>query len=877
MTLEPGGRLGVYEIIAPIGAGGMGEVYRARDTRLDRSVAIKVLPVELAANSAFKLRFEREAKTISSLSHPNICALYDVGESDSRAYLVMEYLDGETLADRLSKGSIPIDQVLKIGVEIASALDSAHRQGIIHRDLKPSNIMLTRSGAKLLDFGLARNEASGLEPRASDDSATVHRPLTDAGTILGTFQYMAPEQVEGQPADARTDIFALGAVLYEAATGQRAFEAKSRASLIAAILDHEPPPISVVRPLAPQALDRVVRACLRKDPAERIQTAHDLMLDLTWIRESSSAGEGLAVSAPRRRKGWLPALVIALLALTAIGFAALYARSRSVRADPMVFSILSAPGASNGDGAAVSPDGKAVAYYGTAAGTDTLLWIRRFSDSEPRPIRGTEGAQWPFWSPDSQWVAFFGRAKRLQKVNVATGTVRDIGAAGYGTGGAWNRSGTIVFGKTFNDALYRVNASGGEAVPVTRLDVARRESVHAWPQFLADGKHFAFLARTTAEERNQIMVASLDGGQSKLLVKADSLVGFDAPWLLYVRESTLYAHELDERALELKGDPVEVANNLAYSESWATTGASVSPAGVIAYYPVYMPHVEVRLYDRKGMLLRTLLTDDGLYEPRLSPDGKRLVVMKKDPKKGAMDLWVVDLGRDVRSRLSSGLANHESPTWSPDGTRVAWSSDRDGMYNLYVKTVDDSAPPVIIWMSDRDKLNPQWMPDSNGILTQLDTPTTLGDIYITGLHGEKPKPVLADEFDDKEPVGSPDGRWVAFTSRRGGNRNEVYVTPVEGGRLVQVSSDGGENAMWNPDGSEVLYLSRDGKLMSVPLKISGKTVDAGVPKALFELPRTNGDRPVSITSQGTFLVCAMNQTDTTPDHIDVLMNWRSRM
>ena len=424
MTLTPGSRLGPYEIVAPLGAGGMGEVWRARDTRLERSVAIKILPDGFASNPSLKLRFEREAKTISSLSHPNICGLYDVGEN----YLVMELLEGESLADRLFKGPLPIDQVLRMGIEMASALDRAHQQGVIHRDIKPGNIMLTRSGAKLLDFGLAKPDA-GLNI-GNPHSATEHKPLTEEGTLLGTFQYMAPEQLEGQPADARTDIFALGAVLYEATTGKRAFEGKSRASLIASILDHEPAPISAIRPMSPPSLDRVVHACLRKDPADRIQTAHDLMLDLGWIRDSSSAGEGLAVSTPRRRRQWLTLVPILLLAASTLIFAALYLRARRTRGEPATFSLLSAPGTANDISVAIAPDGRSVAYIsgppGSALGEGlfnpggVLLWIRRFADPEPRSIAGTEGASKPFWSPDSQWVAFF-TLRKLKKANVITG------------------------------------------------------------------------------------------------------------------------------------------------------------------------------------------------------------------------------------------------------------------------------------------------------------------------------------------------------------------------------------------------------------------------------------------------------------------------
>jgi eukaryotic-like serine/threonine-protein kinase len=886
VTLESGTRLGPYEIVAPIGAGGMGEVYRARDTRLDRSVAIKIVP-----DQSLKQRFDREAKIISSLNHPNICALYDVGDS----YIVMEYVEGESLADRLSKGPLPIDQVLRLGAEIASALDRAHQQGVIHRDIKPGNIMLTKSGAKLLDFGLARGpvipsrEANVIPSREDGEGSpaqerkgslaslgmTEQKPLTEEGTILGTFQYMAPEQLEGQPADARTDIFALGAVLYEATTGKRAFEGKSRASLIASILDHEPAPISVVRPMSPPSLDRVVRACLRKDPAERIQTAHDLMLDLNWIRESSSAGEGFAVSAPRRRRQWLMLAPIVLLAATTILFAALYLRARRARPEPATFSLLSAPGVVYGTGVATAPDGRSVAYGGAFAGAEPLLWIHHFADAAPHSIAGTEGADRPFWSPDSQWVAFFANGK-LKKANVATGSVKEIGDADYGVGGAWNRDGTILFAKRFNDGLYRVPASGGEPVRVTTLDSSRHESAHAWPQFLSDGKHFVYLNHTTGDERNQIHVRSLDGGVPKSLVSADSLVGFDPPYLLYVKESVLYAQRLDEGKLALQGDPIEVAGNLAYSENLASAGASVSPAGVIAYFPVYLPKVEVRLYDRSGVVVKTLLSDVGVLEPQLSPDGRRLLMEKSDPKKGAADIWIVDLDRGVQTRITGGLSNHGTPSWSPDGKRVVFVSDRSGMYDLYAQSVDEAADPTVVWKSERDKGQPSWSPDGRSIVVTMDEPKTHEDLWSVPIDGGKPRPILIGPARERAPVVSPDGQWIAFESDRSGIY-EIYIRRLSGGRVVQGSTKGGIQPQWSHDGKELFYLGPERMLMSVPIRRSADSIEPGVPRPLFTLPRASGGpRSFTVTPDGHFVIPATIQGDVNPDHVNVLLGWRGR-
>jgi serine/threonine protein kinase len=853
MTLKAGGRLGVYEIVAPIGAGGMGEVYRARDTRLDRSVAIKVLPAEFAQNAALRLRFEREAKTISSLSHPHICALFDVGDD----YLVMELLDGESLAERLAKGPMTIDQVLKVGIEIAGALDSAHRQGIIHRDLKPANIMLTKTGAKLLDFGLAHIDAN----EATIVATTMQKPLTDAGTILGTFQYMAPEQVEAQAVDARTDIFALGAVLYEAATGKRAFEGKSRASLIAAILDHEPPPIATVRPLAPPSLDRVVRACLRKDPNERVQTAHDLMLDLTWIRESSSTGESLAVSAPRRRKPWALLATIAALAIITATLAAMIIRARNVHQPRTVYSILSPIGATNGDAVAVSPDGRAIAYYGSAGDSRDMLWVRRLSDPQPHAIPGTEKARFAFWSPDSRWLAFQGPSLKLRKVDMETGSVQQICDGDYGVGAAWGAGDTIVFAKRFGDGLYRVDAKGGEAAPLTKLNAARHESLHGWPKFLSDGRRFLFLIRTVADERNQIVAGSIDGGEPKLIMKADALVGFDAPYLLFVREGSLFAQEFDERALAVRGDAKEVVNSVSYSESWGTSSASVSKAGMIAYYPPYVPRVNVNLYDRRGAVVRTVVSDDAIADPVLSPDGKQLALTKKEPKKGATDVVVIDLARGVTTTITGGLATFESPSWSWDGKRVMFSSDSGGMYDLYAKAVDEPAPPVIVWKSDNDKLAAEWMRDGT-IVAECDMPGAANMILVMP-PGGKPRP-LAKNLNGGHPAPSPDGRWIAFASIR--PHSEVFVAAVDGTSVVQISTSGGDHPMWSADGAELFYVDPKDTLMAVPTKGS-----VGTPHALFQMP--NEVRGMSVTKDG-FLIAVVDEANTAPDHIDVITDWR---
>jgi eukaryotic-like serine/threonine-protein kinase len=840
----------------------MGEVYRGRDTRLDRTVAIKILPAEFARDAAIKLRFEREARTISSLSHPNVCALFDVGESGDHTFLVMEYLDGESLADRIAKGPLPIDQVLKIGIDVASALDAAHRRGIVHRDVKPGNIMLTRSGAKLLDFGLAKGEDA---PALVHDGATELKPITEKGTVLGTFQYMSPEQVEGRAADVRSDLFSLGAVLYEAATGQRAFDGKSRASLIAAILDHEPPPITISRPMTPPMFDRVVRTLLRKDPEERVQTAHDLLLQLNWIREGTTSGESLPRTMPRRRIRpihW----IAAALALSTLLFAFLYARSANRVEQPSTFSLLAQPGLAQGNGVALSPDARTVAFTAGLPNERGSLWIRRLGESDPVRLAGTEGAEWPFWSPDGTTLGFFSFG-RLKRVNLATGSVQEICLARYGTGATWSSDGTILFGRAFNEGLYRVPATGGQPVRVTTLDTKSGESAHAWPQFLSDNKHFVYLNRTNADARNEIRVRSIDGGEPTVLVSADALGGVSNGHLLYVRENVLYAQPFDEKKRRLHGDPVELARNVAYAENWSMSGVSVRE-NAIAYYPIFNFMTEVVEMDRRGSVVRRLFRDNAVLTPQLSPDGRMVVFAKLDPRKGAADVWVHDVPRGASRRLTSGLSNHLDPVWSPDGKSIAFLSDRAGMYDLY--TLDASGSQLqTIWKSGLDKQDPSWTSDGR-IVVMVDRPDTAGDLYVAD---QQSTPVWSSPAYEGEPAPSPDGKWIAYvTYGMTQDTNNVLVRPFKGGSAIQVSSAGGRQPAWSPDGKEIYYAAPDGMLMAV----SFRDGEPDAPKALFKLPRTSED-PYSVTATGNFLVAAYDLEQTTVDRIDVLTNWRAKL
>ena len=522
--LTPNTRLGPYEIVSLLGSGGMGEVYQALDTRLDRTVAIKVLPHHLSADPSLRERFDREARAISSLTHPHICALYDLGHEEGIDYLVMEYLEGESLADRVTRGALPVEQVLRYGVEIADALDHAHRQGLIHRDLKPGNIMLTKSGAKLLDFGLVKFQSPD-EVGKLTSLPTENRALTQEGTILGTFQYMAPEQLEGRDADARTDIFALGAVLYEMATGRRAFQGASKASLIASIISAMPEPISSVQPLTPPALERVVQVCLAKDPDRRWQSAHDIAEELRWISEAGSqAGVASVVVTHRRNRErlWLGSAAIGTVIAIVLG--AMLWKARRVEPRSLHASFVPPPGVSlsvndnDASSLTISPDGRYLTFCGVTADSRKSLWLDRLDTGEMKPLAGTEKGFAPFWSPDSRSIGFFSFGK-LKRIDVSGGPAVPLADAPDGRGGSWSRDGVIIFAGYWRDSIHRVSANGGAVTTVSRVDEEHGETTHRWPIFLPDGKRFIYLAGThragAESELNAVYLGSLDSGVSR--------------------------------------------------------------------------------------------------------------------------------------------------------------------------------------------------------------------------------------------------------------------------------------------------------------------------------------------------------------------------
>jgi len=847
MSLTAGSRLGPYEIVSPLGAGGMGEVWRAKDTRLEREVAIKVLPADFASSGQFKARFEREAKTISQLNHPNVCTLFDVGHHEGIDFLVMELIEGESLADRLLKGRLPIELVLRHGTEIASALDAAHKQGIVHRDLKPGNVMLTKSGAKLLDFGLAKsgpllNSTSSVSQL--NDNPTEHKPLTEQGTILGTFQYMAPEQLEGMEADARTDIFSFGALLYEMATGRRAFQGKNKTSLIAAIVSSTPAPISELAPLTPPALEHVIRKCLAKDPDDRWQSAHDIADQLRWIGEAGSrAGEAAPVLAKRKtrlRVAWALHAATALVAILAtLGF--LYLRAVPPR---IVRSSLLAPDKTKFDapsGAMVlSPDGRHIAFVARSDDGKQMLWVRALDALTAQPLAGTDGAMFPFWSPDSRFIGFFSAGK-MRKIDATGGPSQALCDATDGRGGSWSDDGQILFTPSTSDPIYKVSAAGGAPVAVTQIDPKNAEVSHRFPDFLPDHVHFLYLVEARAETEGSeggftLFVGSTQSKTRKRLLATNSSARYaKSGHLLFLRDRTLLAQRFDPKKLELVGDAVPVAENLSRTVRWETM-FSVSDKGLLAFQAGEASELSSLVWmDREGKDLATVGQPADYRSIALSPDGKRAAVTILDPKYQKSDVWVLDLERGTSTRLTFDPEDDILPLWSPDGKRVYFTSMRQGRGDIYWKSSSGTGADQV-FLSDPET-SILWSLSADGSLGAMQTNNigtkTFWDLSILNMADKKVRVFLQTPFNENAPTLSSDGHWVVYHSNESG-RNEVYVQSLEdtGGKW-QISTSGGVRAKWGRGDSEIIFLSPDFKLMVVDIKLKPEFT-ASVPRLLMD-------------------------------------------
>jgi serine/threonine protein kinase/Tol biopolymer transport system component len=883
--LAPGTRLGRFEIVDSLGSGGMGEVYRGRDTRLDRPVAIKVLAADLAGEVRGGERLEREARLISMLTHPHVCTLYDVGAaqvdgSDVR-FLVMELLDGETLAARLRRGPLPIAQALSVAIEIVEALVAAHGLGIVHRDLKPGNVVLTKSGVKLLDFGLAR-----LRPRVPNDqqAASTREPLTAKGALVGTLPYMAPEQLRGEETDARADLFAFGAVLYETITGARAFAADSQAGLIAAILEHEPAPLTSRQPLAPPALERLVAACLAKNPDERWQTARDLLRELTWVRDNPAApGTTRSAVAHRlRRSAWASAaaLAIVLLALLTLN---LVGRPAPDSRPNISFLVYPPDGTRFPRGTAemaISPDGSRLVFVALSTEGTRHLWMRRFDSVATRMLDGTDGAHSPFWSPDSRSVAFFAQG-RLKRIAEAGGSPQVVCESAGGGGGTWNREGIILF-SGLDGPIWRVADTGGAAQPATTIDVSGKEPIHKWPVFLPDGRRFLYRVSSNEREADSMYQGSLDSTDTRRVGAAESSLGFVDPHLFTISNHSLIAQIYDPDRGAVVGEPVSLAEQIAMESPLRSGGAFSVSASALAYRSA-SPDSRLLWFDRAGKQTGAFLTPGDYQHPWLSPDETRIAVEKTDITTGRHTIWILEPSRGVTSRLISDGAGAHMPVWSPDGSRILFSSNRFGGVDLFSIRADGTGGDELLVRSSEKALLrfTDWSLDGHMLLYQTRR-RGQEDLWSLPASSTPPgQPFLETPANESQAQFSPDARLIAYASDESGTQ-EVYVRRFPGGDgKWRVSTNGGVQPRWRRDQKELFYLALDGRLMAVDVKIGASSFEVGTPRALFNTGITASfvDRrnQYLVTREGQRFLVNVSVEDENSAPITVVLNWKAKL
>ncbi|HZI94085.1 MAG TPA: protein kinase [Patescibacteria group bacterium] len=870
MPLETGTSLGPYEILSPLGAGGMGEVYRAKDTRLDRLVAVKVLPSHLSSHPELRQRLEREARAISSLSHPHICTLFDLGHHEGTDYLVMEYLEGETLGQRLQRGPLRLPDLLRAAIEIADALDRAHRSGIVHRDLKPGNVMMTKTGTKLLDFGLAKGigPASGMSNLTA--SPTLTSPLTAQGAIVGTFQYMAPEQLEGKEADERSDIFALGALIYEMATGTRAFDGKTQASIIASILKEEPRPIREAMPACPATLDRLVRQCLAKDPDERIQSAHDVRLQLEGIVEggateieSAAAAEGPAPSRTRERIAWG---IAALATLAAIGMTAAV-MSRTESTQPLVISSIPAPTGtviqSNVPSLALSPDGRQVVFVARGTGGNGL-WLRSLDSPKPRLLAGTEDAECPFWSPDGRAIGFHAGVM-LRKVDLSGGQSEVLAPMSICQGASWGRDGSIVYVPDRYLPIMRISAGGGTPQTLGVPEARQGKRIFSNPSILPDGTHIIYTVNETWEggENSGVFSATLDGKDEKRILPFLSNARYVEPgYLVFAKDGSLRAQRFDVSRLELSGDPIPLMEAVQYLGYYQGHLFSVSETGTLAL--IAGEGILTRRFtwvDRKGAIVDALSRPGNFFSPRLSHDGRRIAFDQSDALSDSGDIWVLDRERSVASRLSFDPRNESAPVWSHDDRRILFFGNFPNRSDLFAVPSDGTGAIETILSNGSDNLPCDWSSDGKFILYQTSHGSGLSntDLWIYSFETKKAEPWLESPFSERQARFSPDGRWIAYGSNESG-RAEVYVRGfMPAGGKWRISSEGGGSPIWRSDGKELFFIASNSNLMSVAVR-PGATFDGAAATPLFKVPGDLLD------------VGVVTQYDIAPDGQSFLMN-----
>ncbi|HJU43687.1 MAG TPA: protein kinase [Vicinamibacterales bacterium] len=878
MTLNPGARFGPYEILELAGSGGMGEVYKARDTRLDRTVAIKVLPAHASANPELKQRFEREAQAIANLKHPNICVLHDIGREDGTAFIVMEYLEGETLADRIARqrvrsGSsaashsaapksetaisgraLKLDEALNIAIQIADALDQAHQHGVIHRDLKPANVMLVAAGSgsqssgshvKLLDFGLAKLTTAA-DPIAS---ANTKQDLTGPGVVLGTVRYMSPEQIEGRPVDTRTDVFAFGALLYEMLTGRKAFDGKTQSSVIAAILNVDPMPVAELVPIAPRSLDRLVTRCLAKDPDDRWQSVHDLLIQLRWIagrKGHASAGSG---AAPAKRERWaLAAIAASILIIAGMGVPA-YRYIRGAAAPEEFRFRVPAVGLSAAD-FAISPDGATIAMVARPGAEAAAIWVRRVNEINYRRLDGTDGATQPFWSQDNSSIGFVAGG-RIKKVAVSGSPPQEIGSlTGTFYGGTWSADGTILFGSS--GGLRRISAEGGTAESVTTVELP--DTGHFWPHFLPDGTRYVYTAWSAEADKRAIVAGTIGSSGSTRVVSVGSNAQYAQGYLVFRREATLMAQPFNADGLQASGAAVQITGDVGGSPANGRGYFDVSRTGNLVYFQGanaalgtgragITPNWQFGWHTRTGQLLGTAGDNAPHGDADVSPDGKLVAVTRQETGATGSDVWVMDTQRGVSTKLTLDPADDMNPVWAADGKRIAFVSFRKGTADIYVKNANGVGPETPLIDSPSDEYVEDWSKDGRHLIYKQ-VQGEFEDLYVLPFDADgkpgKPFPVVQGPYHKDEPQFSYDGKWLAYGSDESG-RFEVYVMSFpQLDQKIKVSNEGGSRPRWRRDSREIYYMRLRSGVMAADF-IPGPKIEAGIPHLLYTNNAGNAD------------------------------------
>ena len=882
-----GTRLGPYEILATLGAGGMGEVYRARDTRLGREVAVKVISSAVGDNPEHLRRFEQEARSASALSDPHIVTVFDVGDQDGVHYFASELVEGGDLRSRLEDGPLPVRKAIEIAEQIASGLASAHEKGITHRDLKPENILLTKSGiAKIADFGLAKLAET---PDAElSQMPTAARIETTAGIVMGTVSYMSPEQASGRRVDYRSDQFSFGVILYEMLTGRLAFRRETKAETLAAILRDDPAPIGDSDPPVPNPLRWIVERCLAKDPGERYESTRDLAREISGLRrhasEASDQDRPVRTAAGLRRKSGAAWALAGAAATAATWLLAVRLRPEREAPSGVRFQVEAPPKATfnvigrDAGPLTVSPDGKQIAFVATSTDGRKQIYLRSLDALDAHPLPGTDGASYPFWSPDSRSIGFFAGSK-LKKIASAGGPVQSLCDAPLGRGGTWSRDGVIVFSPGAYDPLYRVPASGGTAVAVTRIVDPLHESSHRWPQFLPDGRHFLFLRFATsyapARQDGAICLGSLDSMTATVVAPASSSFACTpSGQILYIRDDTLVAAPFDAKRGKVTGPTIPIAQRVLLYRNTSSAAFSVSENGVLAYQSGPLPPVsELDWFDRSGTPLGSLGEPGDYEDPRFSFDARRLATNRIDPGNGTSNIWIFDTAGSAGTRFTFSQTVNHYPVWSPDGSRIAFDSIRNGPSDVFVKSVAGSVEERPVLTSEAAKSPTDWSPDGSTLIFERLDPRTKYDLWRLSLKdGATPEPVVRSEAGETDGRISPDGKWLAYSSDESGTW-EVYVTafPGPGGRW-QVSNGGGVQPVWSRSGKEIFFLAADRKLMAAPCE-TGPVFSVGPPKALFQtLARYTGNVAYDVAPDGRFLVNTLVGASAAPP-ITVVTNW----